>query len=689
MQYFSDKPITLVYGPNSIGKSSLLHSQLYLNFHSKFQSNIDLYNNSFAGENLDLGGFENIVYKHDINSVLHYEYKVEEQKDILKVLSLDEKVKDLLLDNSIDYQYSLADIETKINQYIGNTKIKFNDFLIYQSYIHEKIINHVLLDNDSDGILQDKVDFFTNHFIEFSFSSYYSQEEFITIFLEHYSKLSEYLDNFGRLIFATNESIPLRIKNTLLLFHYLANITTINYSIQILSENEIQTFVNFCINNHEIFEYHLNNEEWKINSEHELFNILCNIDHNIQTGKYVGLKAAERCFSLLSLERIVNTLLNETDLQYYGPLRHYPQRWEMNLIGVHKPRESIKEKITVSKFTIMILKINKKIHEIRKNTSDHFLIKLVSLPLDIFTLIFLYFPLLLSKNYRQNMWNDTMKDIFNGLLPERFQLMRKSKLRSNEIWKKLAISHETVKKLNNWLSDSNKLKSNYKIELIKEKINPSSYIAYLFYKILGSEKTYYAKREEASNINQYDNLDKIMWPLIKVIGMFIDKIYGMLKIKNEINISKVQFKDITKNTEVTPRDMGLGISQMLPILISTMSSKNTKMYLEQPELHLHPAVQMELMDEFIRSHNENQNEFMMESHSEHMLLRVMKRIRQTNDGTLKDESLRLTPDDVCLLYVDNDGEQTYIQELRLSKNGKLLDHWPNGFFEEGYKERFF
>ena len=67
----------------------------------------------------------------------------------------------------------------------------------------------------------------------------------------------------------------------------------------------------------------------------------------------------------------------------------------------------------------------------------------------------------------------------------------------------------------------------------------------------------------------------------------------------------------------------------------------------------------------------------------------MKRIRQTQNGTLEDESLRLTPEDVCLLYVDNDGEQTYIQELRLSKNGKLLDHWPNGFFEEGYKERFF
>jgi predicted ATPase len=98
---------------------------------------------------------------------------------------------------------------------------------------------------------------------------------------------------------------------------------------------------------------------------------------------------------------------------------------------------------------------------------------------------------------------------------------------------------------------------------------------------------------------------------------------------------------------------------------------------------------MELMDEFIKSKNENKNQFIMESHSEHMLLRIMKRIKQTQNGTLEDESLILTPEDVCLLYVDNDGEQTYIQELRLSKNGKLLDHWPNGFFEEGYKERFF
>ena len=62
---------------------------------------------------------------------------------------------------------------------------------------------------------------------------------------------------------------------------------------------------------------------------------------------------------------------------------------------------------------------------------------------------------------------------------------------------------------------------------------------------------------------------------------------------------------------------------------------------------------------------------------------------QTAEGALEDESLRLTPDDVALLYVDNDGENTYILELELDEDGTLLDPWPGGFFEEGFNERFF
>jgi predicted ATPase len=149
------------------------------------------------------------------------------------------------------------------------------------------------------------------------------------------------------------------------------------------------------------------------------------------------------------------------------------------------------------------------------------------------------------------------------------------------------------------------------------------------------------------------------------------------------------FKDMRTGTNVNNMDIGLGITQVLPILAATNSDTETTIAIEQPELHLHPAIQAELADEFIRSYKENNNEFMIETHSEHLLLRIMKRMRHTAEGRIdKDDVLALTPDDVCLLYVNSDGENTFVNELELDEDGTLLDPWPNGFFEEGHRERF-
>ena len=155
------------------------------------------------------------------------------------------------------------------------------------------------------------------------------------------------------------------------------------------------------------------------------------------------------------------------------------------------------------------------------------------------------------------------------------------------------------------------------------------------------------------------------------------------------NMLRLGFIDTTTNIMVYPNEMGTGISQVLPILISAKMRKDSTIFIEQPELHLHPALQSELADEFIVSTNNRNNSFMIETHSEHLLLRMMKRMRQTHEGTLEDENLKLTPDDIALLYIDTDGENTYILELELDEDGTLLDPWPGGFFEEGFKERFF
>ncbi len=191
---------------------------------------------------------------------------------------------------------------------------------------------------------------------------------------------------------------------------------------------------------------------------------------------------------------------------------------------------------------------------------------------------------------------------------------------------------------------------------------------------------------------------KIDYLISKRKAYYIDKVFedkskeilSRDEIENNASyIEEVVFIDKRSDTPVHNREMGLGVTQLLPVLASSIGKKKTTIAVEQPELHLHPKLQAEIADEFIRSYKENKNEFLIETHSEYLLLRIMKRMRYTaEDKPGRDKSLDLVPDDVCVLYIDNDGESTYIQELRLSPKGKLLDHWPNGFFEEGFKERF-
>lgn len=145
------------------------------------------------------------------------------------------------------------------------------------------------------------------------------------------------------------------------------------------------------------------------------------------------------------------------------------------------------------------------------------------------------------------------------------------------------------------------------------------------------------------------------------------------------------------NTVVSHRDIGMGISQVLPVLVSAYAYATQIVAIEQPEIHLHPALQAELGDVFIESAlGERKNTFLLETHSEHLILRIMRRMRDTVRGTLPEGLPPVRPEDVAVLYVDrkDDDSTSVVTELALDEEGQLLDPWPGGFFEEGYNERF-
>jgi predicted ATPase len=69
--------------------------------------------------------------------------------------------------------------------------------------------------------------------------------------------------------------------------------------------------------------------------------------------------------------------------------------------------------------------------------------------------------------------------------------------------------------------------------------------------------------------------------------------------------------------------VGFGVSQVLPVLVRAFASEGSIQAMEQPEIHLHPALQAEIGDVFLHSALEHGNTFLLETHSEHLILRMV------------------------------------------------------------------
>lgn len=141
--------------------------------------------------------------------------------------------------------------------------------------------------------------------------------------------------------------------------------------------------------------------------------------------------------------------------------------------------------------------------------------------------------------------------------------------------------------------------------------------------------------------------------------------------------------------EVMPHDIGVGISQLFPVLVLSILQKHGLISIEQPELHIHPKLQVELADVFVRYAKESNVLFLLETHSEHLMLRLLRRIRQATEGEITDEELLLKAEDIAVQYVEPSAYGTQFKRLRVNDDGDFIDEWPQGFFDERDEELFF
>lgn len=123
-------------------------------------------------------------------------------------------------------------------------------------------------------------------------------------------------------------------------------------------------------------------------------------------------------------------------------------------------------------------------------------------------------------------------------------------------------------------------------------------------------------------------------------------------------------------------DVGFGVSQILPVIVECFATPPRSIVIfEQPEIHLHPKVQSDLADVLIdaiharEGGRERHVQFIIESHSEHFLRRLQRRIAEQ----------ALSPDEAALYFVDTGAAQARIEALEVDAYGNIKN-WPESFF---------
>ncbi len=139
-----------------------------------------------------------------------------------------------------------------------------------------------------------------------------------------------------------------------------------------------------------------------------------------------------------------------------------------------------------------------------------------------------------------------------------------------------------------------------------------------------------------------------------------------------------QAKVITREggSEVLLTDVGFGVSQVLPVItLLQYVPEGSTVILEQPEIHLHPLAQAGLADVIIQAATHRHVQVILESHSEHLLLRLQRRIAEE----------AISADQVRLYFCDAPRAISTLTPLDVDLLGNIRN-WPEKFMGDAFSE---
>jgi predicted ATPase len=147
-------------------------------------------------------------------------------------------------------------------------------------------------------------------------------------------------------------------------------------------------------------------------------------------------------------------------------------------------------------------------------------------------------------------------------------------------------------------------------------------------------------------------------------------------VAQDSSIYQVLVQKAPASAKVLITDVGFGVSQILPVLaLCYYVPEGSIILLEQPEIHLHPSVQSGLADVFIDAAKNRRLQIIIESHSEHLLRRLQRRVADETVG----------PDDIALYFCEPTAAGSELIPLRVDLLGNI-ENWPEDFFGDEFGE---
>lgn len=130
-----------------------------------------------------------------------------------------------------------------------------------------------------------------------------------------------------------------------------------------------------------------------------------------------------------------------------------------------------------------------------------------------------------------------------------------------------------------------------------------------------------------------------------------------------------------------PQNVGYGLTHVLPILTAGLGAdKGQIILIENPEAHLHPAAQAQ-MGLFLAKVAASGVQIILETHSDHVLNGVRRVTKEK----------RLTPEQIAIYFFrprleeESSDEIAQVLVVLIDDEGNL-DDWPEGFFDQSYKD---